>query len=100
MRDQTLGETALAHNDSDTRVLYKDWKRDVRHKHKPDAPFCRSLRAVKVLLAALRSTLTVLAPRRAGLYRFALEKQLLCFDHQPRITGRAKFVEALARYSL
>ena len=37
----------------------------------------RSLRAVKVLLAALRSTLTVLAPRKEGAYRFALEKQLL-----------------------
>jgi hypothetical protein len=39
--------------------------------------FYRSLRAVKVLLATLRSTLTVLASRMGGLYRFALEKQLL-----------------------
>jgi hypothetical protein len=33
--------------------------------------------AVKVLLTALRSTLTVLASRMGGLYRFALEEQLL-----------------------
>jgi hypothetical protein len=56
--------------------------------------------AVKVLLAALRSTLTVLAPRGAGLYRFALQKQLLCFDHGSRIIVRAKSVEVLARHSL
>ncbi len=37
----------------------------------------RSLCAVKVLLAALRSTLTVLASRMAGLYWFALEEQSL-----------------------
>ena len=37
----------------------------------------RSLRAVKVLLAALRSTLTVLASQMRGPYRFALEEQLL-----------------------
>jgi len=40
----------------------------------PGFPFYRSLRAVKVLLAPLCSTLTVLAPRGGGLYRFALEK--------------------------
>jgi hypothetical protein len=43
----------------------------------PAARFYRSLRAVKVLLASLRSTLTVLALRMRGRYRFALEKQLL-----------------------
>jgi hypothetical protein len=37
----------------------------------------RSLRAVKVLLAPLCSTLTVLAPREMGFYRFAVETQLL-----------------------
>ena len=37
----------------------------------------RSLRAVKVLLAALRSTLTVLAPRMGGRYRLRSEEQLL-----------------------
>ena len=37
----------------------------------------RSLRAVKVLLASLRSTLTVLASRMGGSYRFALEEQSL-----------------------
>jgi hypothetical protein len=50
--------------------------------------FYHSLRAVKVLLAALRSTLTVLASRMGGLYRFALEKQLLIFDRN----GSAKAV--------
>jgi hypothetical protein len=39
--------------------------------------FYRSLRAVKVLLAALRSTLTVLASQWIR-YRFALEEQLQC----------------------
>lgn len=39
---------------------------------------CRSLRAVKVLLALLRSTLTALASQMRGLYRFALEQQLQC----------------------
>src|ERR1700730_10958040 len=34
-----------------------------QYHRKPGAAFYRSLRAVKVLLAALRSTLTVLAPR-------------------------------------
>ena len=43
--------------------------------------FYRSLCAVKVLLAALRSTLTVLASQMGGAYRFALEKQWLCFDY-------------------
>jgi hypothetical protein len=40
--------------------------------HQPEPPFrlYRSLRAVKVLLAPLCSTLTVLAPRGAGRYRF------------------------------
>ena len=56
--------------------------------------FYRSLRAVKVLLAALRSTLTVLAPHGAGLYRFALEATALlliincpCGPHRTRIQG-------------
>ena len=43
--------------------------------------FYRSLCAVNVLLAPLRSTLTVLASQMGGAYRFALEKQWLCFDH-------------------
>jgi hypothetical protein len=38
-------------------------------QHNRAAHFYRSLRAVKVLLAALRSTLTVLAPQREGRYR-------------------------------
>jgi hypothetical protein len=50
----------------------------------------RSLCAVKVLLA----------PQMGSTYRFALEKQLRCFDHCSRIIVRAKFVEVLARYSL
>jgi hypothetical protein len=66
----------------------------------PSFLFYRSLCAVKVLLAALRSTLTVLAPQMRSTYRFALEKQLRCFDHCSRIIVRAKFVEVLARYSL
>ncbi|HVD95081.1 MAG TPA: hypothetical protein VNE84_02955 [Candidatus Limnocylindria bacterium] len=39
--------------------------------------FYHSLRAVKVLVAALRSTLTVLASPMGGLYQFTLEEQLL-----------------------
>jgi hypothetical protein len=45
--------------------------------YEPSLQFYRSLRAVKVLLAALRSTLTVLASRMEGRYRFASEEQLL-----------------------
>jgi len=37
------------------------------------------------LLAALRSTLTVLASQMGGTYRFALEKHLLCFDQSSYI---------------
>jgi hypothetical protein len=41
----------------------------------------RFRKPVQILsLAALCSTLTVLAPRGAGLYRFALEKELLFFS--------------------
>jgi len=43
----------------------------------PSLRLYHSLRAVKVLLALLRSTLTVLASQMGGLYRFALEEQLL-----------------------
>ena len=49
----------------------------VSHPGEPSFLFYRSLCAVKVLLAALRSTLTVLASQMGGTYRFALEKQLL-----------------------
>ena len=48
--------------------------------------FYRSLRAVKVLFAALRSTLTVLAPRMGGLYRFRVAdlSAAIAFSHAAR----------------
>jgi hypothetical protein len=46
----------------------------------------RSLRAVKVLLAMLRSTLTVLAPLGSGTYRFT---RITSFDIDRRRLGFA-----------
>jgi hypothetical protein len=46
------------------------------HPAQPSFQFYHSLRAVKVLLAALRSTLTVLALRMEGPLSVALEEQL------------------------
>jgi len=53
--------------------------------NEPTSDFYRSLRAVKVLLAALRSTLTVLAPQMGGTYRFALETSALLLNNQLRL---------------
>ena len=45
---------------------------DIKTAARIDLGVYRSLRAVKVLLAALRSTLTVLAPQGEGRYRLRL----------------------------
>jgi hypothetical protein len=56
------------------------------HNMNRSCRFYRSLRAVKVLLAALRSTLTVLAPRMGGLYRFRVAdlSAAIAFSHAAR----------------
>jgi hypothetical protein len=70
----------------------------------PPDRFYRSLRAVKVLLAALCSTLTVLAPQRGGRYRFALEEAVaLLIDHavpRERLVSRYEGIPALIVRSL
>ena len=53
----------------------------------PSLRFYRSLRAVKVLLALLRSTLTVLAPRMGGLYQFALGQKWLIWQRPMHLAG-------------
>jgi hypothetical protein len=66
---------------------------------RPSLRFYRSLRAVKVLLAALRSTLTVLAPRRSGSLSVGVGKAVCSIlIIAQRISGRTKFVEALGRF--
>ena len=53
-----------------------DLSRNVRSCPENSFSIYRSLRAVKVLLASLCSTLTVPASRMGGPYPFALERQL------------------------